>query len=145
MKWNWGYGIALAYTLFVAGMVGMVIKSTSYDHSLVADDYYAKDIAYQQQYDKMANTLALDEGLSIRLDQDGMVALNFPEQLGEVQGRIHFFCPSDSQRDFQLPVQTDSEFVQRVPAGQLKKGLWRIKVDWQAGGTAYYTEETLFL
>ncbi len=145
MKWNWGYGIALAYTLFVAAMVGMVIKSTRYDHSLVADDYYAKDIAYQAQYDKMANSLALKEDLAIRLDRDGMIALDFPDEMGKVEGQIHFFCPSDSKRDFRLPVRTNSKFVQRIPATQLKGGLWRIKVDWKANGTAYYTEETLFL
>lgn len=145
MKWNWGYGIALAYTLFVAGMVGMVIKSTSYDHSLVADDYYAKDIAYQQQYDKMANSLALEDDLDIRLEKDGMIALEFPDNLGEIRGQIHFFCPSDSKLDFLLPVRTRADRTQRVPADKLKKGLWRVKVSWEASGTAFYKEETLFL
>lgn len=144
MKWNWGWGIAAVYTLFVAGMLGMVIKSTQYDNSLVADDYYAQDIAYQKHYDKVANSLSLETDLVIALDE-GMVTLHFPRDLGPVSGQIHFFCPSDSKQDFLMPVHPSREYVQRVPVAAMKKGLWKVKVDWEAAGKPYFKEETLYL
>ena len=65
MKLNWGTGIAAFYLLFMVVLLSFVIKSRSYDHSLVTTNYYEQDLKYQQQYDKLANTLALDHPLVI--------------------------------------------------------------------------------
>jgi hypothetical protein len=45
--------------------------------------------------------------------------------------------------DFSLPLQLGANFHQIVSSAQLKKGLWKIKVDWSAGGHAFYKEERL--
>jgi hypothetical protein len=85
MKLNWGTSIAIFYILFAATMVGMVIKSKTYDHSLVTDDYYAKDLAYQQHYDKLANAKALATDLSIgKVGQQ--VQFLFPKEMGQPSG-----------------------------------------------------------
>ncbi len=141
MKLNWGTGIALFYGTFVVVLVAVVIKSTTYDNSLVSDDYYADDLNYQQQYDKLANSRDLAQDLSVELQSaEEKVELRFPSDLGQAAGEIFFFCPSDSKSDFRVAVQPDSNHRQVVPVAGLKPGLWRVKVDWQAGGKAYYKE-----
>lgn len=144
MKFNWGTGIALFYGTFVVVLLYFVIKSTGQDNSLVSDQYYADDLAYQQHYDKLRNAQSLEQDLEISAPVDeGQVLLQFPANLGSVQGTIHFFCPSDSKQDFSVPVKVDTSYLQSVPHTSLKKGMWRIKVDWEAGGTAYFREEVL--
>jgi len=146
MKFNWGTGIALFYTTFVVVLVIIVFKTTSVDNSLVSDQYYADDLNYQQQYDKMTNTAALAEDLAIRFrSQDELVEFVFPEGLESASGEIFFFCPSDSRSDFKLAIRPDTGRRQEVATSGLKSGLWRIKVNWKAGGVAYYTEEVITL
>ncbi len=145
MKLNWGHGIAIFFTLFVGSLVFQVIKSTQYDNSLVSDHYYADDINYQKHYNKLVNSQQLEEDLIIEKTEKGnFVTLIFPEELSKVEGNIHFFCPSDSKVDFKLPISITAG-KQVVPVEGLKKGLWRVKVNFEAGGKAYYKEEPIIL
>jgi nitrogen fixation protein FixH len=146
MKLNWGYGIALFYATFVVVLLYFVVQSTQQDNSLVSEQYYADDIHYQQHYDKLRNAQALAKDLEIsRLAAQEAIYLQFPEDLGPVSGKVQLFCPSDSQADFSTPVKTDAGFSQTVSSKNLKRGLWRVKVDWTAGGKAYYREEAITL
>lgn len=143
IKWHWGTGIAVTYTVFVGVLVFAVIKSTTFDNSLVVEDYYAKDIAYQQHYDKLANSLALDQDLNIQLERPNL-ELQFPTDLGKVTGEVYFFSPSKSQLDFKVPIQINADGWQSIPTQQVQPGLWLVKVEWQAGGKPYYQEKRIF-
>lgn len=146
MKFHWGWGIAIAYTTFVLVMVALVIKSKSVDHALVAEDYYAQDLAYQQHYDKLANAASLKEDLEVFADREGgAVVLRFPAELGEPSGRVVFFRPSDKRLDKTFEIRVDAQGEMRVPMAELVRGFWRVKVDWQVGGKAYYKEVSLML
>jgi nitrogen fixation protein FixH len=142
MKINWGTGIAIFYTVFVLAMVTAVIRSTYFDNSLVSDNYYADDLNYQQHYDKLANSQALEKDLEIAQNKAaGLLELHFPGNLEDISGEIHFFCPSKSALDFRIPVQPDDKNQQVIPIEKLKKeGLWRVKVDWKAGKKPFYKE-----
>jgi len=65
MKFHWGHGIFLFYVVFVASLVTVVIKSRQFDNSLVTEEYYARDLNYQQEYDRRMNSKSLAEPLSI--------------------------------------------------------------------------------
>lgn len=144
MKINWGTGIAIFYIFFVLSLVYQVIRAGQYDHSLVVEEYYKEDLAYQKHYDKLLNNQQLNESLIIsRNTQTGLVELQFPQELEAVNGRIHFYCPSDSKSDFSLPVVTDETLIQRVPVEGLRKGKWKVKVDFSDGEKAYYKEEAI--
>jgi len=43
--------------------------------------------------------------------------------------------------DFKVKLQPDSlnQFI--IPTDKLKKGLWKLKIDWAAGDSAFYNEE----
>lgn len=141
MKFNWGTGIALFYGTFVAVLLFFVLKSTGQDNSLVSEDYYTEDLKYQEHYEKLQKTAALQQDLIIRTN-DGLaqVEFTFPEKLGKAGGEILFFCPSDSHADFRVPIQVNESAFQAISSRNLKKGFWKIKVDWQAGGEQYYKE-----
>ena len=141
MKFNWGTGIALFYGTFVAVLLYFVLKSTGQDNSLVSEDYYAEDLQYQEHYEKLHNAASLEQDLVIR-ENDGLgqVEFSFPEKLGKAEGEILFFCPSDSHADFRVTIQADERAFQAISSRNLKKGFWKIKVDWQAGGRQYFKE-----
>ncbi|MBK9015370.1 MAG: FixH family protein [Saprospiraceae bacterium] len=144
MKLNWGTSIAIIYGLFAITMVGFVIKSKSIDHTLVVDDYYAKDLAYQQQYDKLTNSQALANDLKISKMTDG-VQLLFPTDIQQSSGEILFYRADDKSKDFSLKIAPDAQGQQLVPTDQLTPGRWTVKVDWQAGGKPFYKEQVVIL
>ena len=144
MKFNWGTGIAIFYSLFVIALVSLVWQTRQYDHSLVSDRYYADDLKYQEHYDKLTNSRDLPIDLSVQyLVQMQEVKLNFPEGMGSYGGKIHFFCPSDSKQDFYVPIKVGEGIDQRISTKGLKGGLWKVKVDWTASGKAFFKEEII--
>lgn len=146
MKFNWGYGIAIFYSVFVLALVYQVFKSTQYDHSLVSDQYYADDIAYQEHYDKLANAQALDQKIAVsQNDSKSAVEIQFPKSLSSIRGEIHFFCPSDSRQDFRVPVTPNADYKQVISTQGLKPGLWRLKIDWRASQKSFYKEEVIII
>ena len=143
MKINWGTGIALFYGLFMLVMISAVLKTKTYDHSLVSDHYYQDDLNYQKHYDKLVNTQRLNDDLAIVLDRTGMMMkFDFPADMEKVNGEIQFFCPSDSKKDFYVTIGTNAENEQWVPVQTLKKGLWKVKVNWSFAEEEFYKEDT---
>jgi len=139
-KFNWGHGIAVFYVLFVATLAIVLIRSFSIDHSLVVDDYYAKDITYQSQYDKAKNSLSNNQ-LKINYDKEGgQVTLDFAMN-EPVSGTIQFYRPSDKAKDFDVKITGNS---MQVPIQHLPQGKWKVKVDWSRSGKAYYNEEEFY-
>lgn len=144
MKLNWGTGIAVVYCTFAAAMIFAVIRSRSFDNSLVSDHYYADDLAYQKHYDKLINSQALQHDLQI-VKLAKVITFQFPHEVGKAQGEIKFFCPFDSTQDFKIAINPDVQLQQRVDIAKFKTGRWKIKVEWQADGKDYYKEEAIIL
>jgi hypothetical protein len=146
IKFHWGTNIAIFYILFVVVLVGFVIFSTFNKVDLVDEDYYENEIKYQGTMDKIARSNNLAEPLKIEVS-DKLVRLSYPKNfsLSEINGQIHFFRPSDKRLDFKLAVEPDESGFQVVSSKNLTKGLWRVKVDWSVGDTAYYNEQVLMI
>jgi hypothetical protein len=115
------------------------------DHSLVVDDYYEKDINYQAHKDRVANSKALKTDLSIQKIKGKEVRLQFPDLPGTISGEVLFYKPDNASKDFKVQVKTDATGLLTVSTVNLVRGLWRIKVDWQAGDELYYNEMELIL
>lgn len=146
MKFHWGTGIALFYTVFVGSLVFQVIKSTQYDHSLVAKNYYEYDLKYQEHYDKLQNSIDLSEEVMVSYNMEQQyVRLQFPTEAQLVEGTATFFRPSDAKKDVQFDLALDAQQEQMIETHQLSTGLWTVQIDWSAGGKTYYKESTIVL
>jgi hypothetical protein len=146
MKFNWGHGIFLFYSLFALSLIVVVIKSTEFDNSLVADDYYAKDITYQRMIDRKTNSQELERPVELRRI-DGGFNLIFPEAIldGRVEGTAHFYRPSSSDFDKIVALKTGETGSMFLSSDGLSAGFYRLKVEWSAGGTEYYDEFAVHL
>ncbi|HHP7240309.1 MAG TPA: FixH family protein [Cyclobacteriaceae bacterium] len=139
---NWGYKIVFAFVVFVGIMVYMVVRCFQQDINLVADDYYKRELNYQQQIDKIAN--ASDIEFDIEMLERQLV-INFPDNGSKLSGNIQLFRPSNKLFDKNYPVTTDSNNRQIINTQDLLKGYYKLKVDWSDGITDYYKEESIFI
>jgi hypothetical protein len=146
MKFTWGKGIILAYLLFIAGVFIMVSISMTKDVDLVTQNYYDKEIKYQQQIDRINNSSRLNEQPRFEV-YDGSVSIIFPK-LGNntlIKGEISFYRPSDPKKDFTVPIESENELMQSVNTENLQKGFWKIQLNWNANGVDYYNEEKIII
>lgn len=140
-EFHWGHGITLFFILFVSTLIFVLFKSFTVDHNLVVQDYYAKDLAYQEQYDKEVNTLK-DRHLKIDYVQSRQeVNLTFDHE-EEVSGTVHYYRPSDEKADFIEKIKGKTHITDTK---NLQKGRWKVKVDWQSNGKSYYLEKEIFI
>ncbi|MBX3044596.1 MAG: FixH family protein [Candidatus Kapabacteria bacterium] len=145
-KLHWGNSIAIFYISFVLVLVGFVIFTRFNRVELVDENYYEKELKYQNVIDKMDRAGKLPEPLSIE-SSDSYVRFSYPKSVdqGDISGEITFFRPSDKKLDFTLPVKPDESGFQVVGSSNLEKGMWRVKVDWAVGDTTYYNEQVLVI
>ncbi len=146
MKISWGVRIALVYIIFVVALVAAVIVFINEDVHLVTDEYYAKELVYQHQIDKINRTNNLTEQLIIITEKES-IHFNFPKifRYNDLSGSIYFYRPSDSDKDFVVKIKPDSSNTQSVPTESLEKGLWKLKVEWYAKDISYYNEKILMI
>jgi hypothetical protein len=138
-SFNWGQGITVFYIVFVGVVVTALVASFSVDHTLVVDDYYAKDIAYQSQYEKIQNDINSDKVI-IKQDQDNII-INFPD-VNAISGTIQFYRASDKSKDFTHQITSVSEVISIKGKAA---GKWKMKIDWMEGNKAFYKEEVIIL
>jgi nitrogen fixation protein FixH len=146
MKWNFGTGIAVVYSIFALSMLTAAIRSTYYNVGLVKKDYYADDLNYQQHFNKIQNEKGSVERLQIERDTEGTcVILHFPKNQPAPTGVVTLFRPSKVGVDETLSIKTDEGNKMHVPIKSLLRGAWKIQIDWTANGTSFYREENITL
>ncbi|RMH69550.1 MAG: hypothetical protein D6675_12350 [Gemmatimonadetes bacterium] len=149
-KWlgHWGFRMAVLYTSFVLFLAGFAIFSMFFPFDLVAKDYYEQDLKYQQQIDRIQRTRALPGGLKCTYNPErDVILITYPAYLDQeqIRGEITLFRPANAAYDRTIPVDVNSEGTQRIDTTHLPKGLWRVKILWQAGEDEYYNEEVVVL
>ena len=145
MKFNWGFGIAVAFTCFVAMMIFLVSLCLKQEFHLVADDYYEQEIRYQSRIEQINNTKKLQSPLDIKLDGvKSTVSIIYPVDHTDIQGKINFYRPSNARLDFEVPVKP-SENTQQIDVKDLTKGKWLVKVNWSDNNVSYFFEKIIFI
>jgi nitrogen fixation protein FixH len=140
-KFNWGWGIALFYTGFVVFMLFMVWCTNLMKTELVTEDYYGKELKFQEQLDKMKRSNVLSQPVNWTV-LNNSVKLNFPVDVKgkDVKAKVLFYRPDNSLRDFNVNCQVDSTGVCIINSDKFHHGAYKMEVDWSAGKETYYTE-----
>jgi hypothetical protein len=141
IKFNWGFGIFVTFLLFAVATFVMVYISVSTNVDLVTEDYYEKELKYQQHIELVKSTSALEQNIGVDVTNDSVV-LMYPKlgQPSSYSGTIFFFRPSDKRGDFQESVKTDSMYSQSFSTAKMETGLWRVKIYWSVEKKEYYSE-----
>jgi len=144
MKINWGYRVTILYVGFVGLIIYFVSRSMNEKVELVATDYYAQELKYQDKIESIERNNDLSQPTMINYDETGLT-VSFPAELkgGDIKGNIHLFRPSDDTKDVLIEINADDTMVQHISTDNLSKGMYRVKVDFTAGGHSYFTEKQI--
>ncbi len=145
-KSKWGYGITLLYVGFVLFMLAIVFYVSFQDFQMVEDDYYQKELVYQDQIDKLERTRKNNADVIIKIADNGNILLKFPVMNNmDITGDIKLFRPSNVRMDIDLPVELDTSGTQEIETTKMARGYWKVKIDWMADSVEYYSQSPLFL
>lgn len=144
MKFNWGTGIFLFYTVFAASLFFQVFASTQFQHDLVEENYYEKDLAYQSRFDRMVNSQQNKKPLRINYSSvEKMVHFSFPTNGIPINGNIRFYRANDGAKDVKLDIQTTADGTMSVPVSTFVPGRWKVEVEWERAGVQYYDSKNI--
>ena len=148
MKINWGTAIVLAFIGFISFIMYFVVNMSTdskYEHDLVTEDYYQKELKYQEDIDKIENAKKLDQNISWEKTDNGIL-LNFPKDLNlkDIKGVVFLYRPSNKQLDFEIPISLSNHNL-LIPDNRLLGGRWNIIIDWNYQGDHFmYKKEITY-
>ncbi len=138
---SWGYKITVLYVGFILLIISMVALTMREKVDLVSKDYYEQELKYQDKIDKVIRTNALKGSLTWKIKTDSLI-LEVAEQFKaeKIKGSIFLFRPSDAALDKTVPIEMNASGMQVISTDQLKKGIYKMQVSWEAKGEEYYNE-----
>lgn len=128
----------------MALILTLVFVSMNNKEELVAKDYYAQELKYQEKIDAINNTNLLRETLMHNVSDDN-ITLTMPTSLltKDLSGEIYFFCPSNSTKDLKIKMAFDKNGNQIISKNKLQKGIYTMKLEWKSSGNNYFKEEVI--
>jgi nitrogen fixation protein FixH len=138
---NWGVKIAIGFSVFCLAIIGITVYLMMQNVDVVTENYYEKELKYQEQIDKVTRTRALKETVGIT-NNGKELYIKFPNTPDKNQKNdfISLYRPSDKSKDIKIPVITDTARTQVVSVERIDKGYWKIQINWTSGGSEYYYE-----
>lgn len=146
LKFNWGTGIFISIVLFMTISIILAVIFMNQRVDLVTNNYYEKTLTYQNQIDTYKRTAELKEKVSFNY-ADNKINLSFPGSFLQLvkNGKLYFYRPSDSRKDFSVPIQLNEEGSQTVNTTEIDKGYWKIEIQWTMNNEDYKMEKSVLI
>ncbi len=141
MKFNWGTGTAIALGAFIALMVGFMVKASTEQEQLVAEDYYAQELRYQERLDQLNRTGSGQADLQV-VGDSLLVTLS---EVAPSVVLLRLQRPSDERADRSFELRPDDAGRCGVPLTGLLRGLYKAELEWTGPAGIVLVEERIVL
>jgi nitrogen fixation protein FixH len=144
----WPIAIIIYFVVFICGIGVFVTWAVRQKMDLVQKDYYDQELDFQKQIDAAARARQMKDLVAISYDaKNGQVLVQLPPVAdpSTIAGRLRFYRPSDASLDCEVPLALSSAGAQRVDAGKLKPGLWKVRAYWRVNALDYYYDDVLLV
>ncbi len=139
---NWGKGIIIAMALFMGFILTLVITLMRQDVDLEIDDYYNKELAFNEQYNAQQNYMDATEKITFNVTTDSLFVI-FPKDLQTGAAKIQLQRPNNKQQDAVFDVQASDKVY--IPTKSLPKGVFNCTITGKRNGKMYEKNHSLKL
>jgi len=141
---NWGQKMMTVFILFAAAMIYLAYRCMHVNTDLVTKEYYKDELKYQDLIDGTRTANALSGKIQIIQDEKA-ITVQLPVEMKDekVSGNIWFYCAADISKDRHIPIETNSEAMQRINKNRLLPGIYTVKFDWSSNKKNYHAEQPL--
>ncbi|KAB1064715.1 FixH family protein [Salibacter halophilus] len=144
-KFNWGHGITIVLVMIIVGFSYVLFMSFNREYDLVAEDYYAKELTFQDEIDKRENALRADKRIATTFDKEHLILEFMGVDNTPDSGTVKLFRPSSKALDMTFEMKLDTAQRLFIPFEKLRKGKYIVQADWTENQTGFYVEETVFV
>lgn len=144
IKLNWGYRITILYVGFAGLIIFLVWSSMNQKIDLVSNDYYARELVYQDKMESIERNNQLSDPAVIYWNTEG-IRIEYPAEFKpeRISGTVNIFRPSDKNLDVSVEAKADADHIQVISGEKLAKGMYRVNVDYEYENLSYYTEKQI--
>jgi|APGre2960657404_1045060.scaffolds.fasta_scaffold24939_2 hypothetical protein len=139
---NWGKGIIIAMALFIGFITFLVISLVSHTIDLESEDYYTKEINYEQEITALENGNKLNDKIVV-LSQKEFVVVQIPEKENLTKIQIIFIRPDNKKLDKSYLISGTKSYL--IPKIELKKGTYNIEIRFENNKTTCLQKETIII
>ncbi|MEO7215864.1 FixH family protein [Mucilaginibacter sp.] len=138
---NWGKGIVLGMSLFMAFIISMCV----YMFNLPVDDYdhqyYEKGLNFNGDYNREQQVVR-DNAQPLITQTAAGVAIEFKQP---ATGVIKLVNPLGKSKDLVCPLNTGADKHLSIPANKFTTGRWGVKIEWSSGKKHYLYQQNIFI
>lgn len=142
---NWGKWIVVAFVLFASFIGTMITIMMKQDIGLVTKNYYAEDLAFQDQLERKQNTEQLELKPQVVIEQNQLLKVYFPAVSYVEEGEVKLIRPSSEKLDQRFTLLPSADSVQVFNLNPLTPGPYRVKLFWKAEGKEFYLEKLIVI
>lgn len=139
---NWGKGIIIAMALFIGFITFLVISLVSHTIDLESEDYYTKEINYEQEITAMENGNKLKSKIEM-ISQKEFVVVQIPEKENLSKIQVIFIRPDNKKLDKSYLVSGTKSYL--IPKSELSKGTYNVEIRFESNSTACLQKETIII
>lgn len=139
---NWGKGIAIAMTLFIGFIVYMVVGFFAHPVDLESDDYYQKEIAFEDEISALKNANELKHPPVVLTNETHFVVQFHPDH-EFTDAVVHLKRPNDENEDKAFPIENTTFFT--VSKEELQNGVYNIELSYVSSGKNCLQKETVYI
>lgn len=126
---NWGKGIAISLILFIGFILYLAITLMSHKVDLESDDYYLREIAYQDEIVAIENG-STDEQILVSQDNANVI-VQVPTDGTYNDVLVEFFRPNNDDQDVKFNVSGTKTLT--IEKGKLHPGQYNIEITYRNG------------
>ncbi len=139
---NWGKGIVIGMSLFMAFILVLVISLMSHSVDLESEDYYQREINYQSEITAMNKSNELKEKIVVT-SMENHVSVVVPAELNCENIEIEMKRPDNKDLDQTFNVNNTKSYL--IDKTKLVKGHYNVEIRYQVEGTEYMQKQTIII
>lgn len=145
-KLNWGHGLLIAIIVMILAVLTLVFKTVNQKIELVTEDYYPKELKYEEEIQKKKLTENLKDQVLIEVSDS--VSIHFPADFEKpelIKGEIWFYKASNMVDDLKDSIRLADTYQVAYPVSKLATGKYDVIIDWSYNESKYYYKTSIFI
>ena len=128
--------------LFIGFITFLVISLVSHTIDLESEDYYSREINYEQEITAMENGNKLKRKIEM-ISQKEFVVVQIPEKENLSKIQVIFIRPDNKKLDKSYLVSGTKSYL--IPKSELSKGTYNVEIRFESNSTTCLQKETIII
>jgi hypothetical protein len=139
---NWGKGIVIGMGVFMSFITVLVVILMSQNVDLESEDYYQREINYEQELSAMRNAEKQEKQIKVARSGE-YVVVQVPDSVAFTNVSVYLRRPNNSKDDQFFKLNNSKNLL--IPMSKLRKGTYGIEISYYVGDKPCLQKENLTL